>query len=69
MGPLAGLAAEQRPAVGAYPLGFVHGGEELGPDGHVARGESAQLRIGEGEAGEEDVDERLLDGRRCAAGG
>ena len=60
LGAFSRFPAQQSPAVGTNPLRLVHRGKEFGPDGHVARRERAQFGVGEGEAGEKDVHEGLL---------
>lgn len=56
---LACFSGEEGPTVGADAFGLVHRGEEGRSDGHFARGERFDFGLGEGEAGEEEMDEGL----------
>jgi hypothetical protein len=60
------FATQQRSTVCPYSLRLVHCREELGTNRNFSRAECSQFGVGEGETGEEDVNEGLLDGRRRA---
>lgn len=60
LGAFSRFPAQQSPAVCTDPFRLVHCGKEFGPDGYVSRRERAQFGVGEGEAGEKDVHEGLL---------